>query len=484
MQGLAEFMLSIPSFYVSLYKNILSFIIKVHVVLTYRNCEIEMKGRIIYAVVYLLIALSSCSKDDHEVRPVPEDSEAVITVCLNTDDVMGVSLSNIHLFCFDQTDLLTGHYYYSSMQEFGGARIVLPVGNYTILAVLNVGTEFMPFASRNGLPDMDLVSVAEWIKTQADTYPDMLTGTLRHVATNGEERVYINLAPKDEGVNLTNVELLLTLPSSHLPDYSLVRSVSASALRGVAEICKRGTSERIAIQRAMLTKTGDKNIYRFDLSLWKGEYDISLWVDYTADDATDNHYITTTLNPIEILPPESYIANTDTRDAFAGRLALNMTEGRATCSVTLSRPLAKYRLVATDVLEYNELRKEKGWPLLDDLTVKITYDGFWPSAYSVTNAAPAGAKGGYGYVSALSEQSLTEASIGKDYVFVNGTESFVKLTISFYNSDGVIINQVRNLQVSFRIGYLTTVQGNFLTTGSGNGIHIDTEWSGEYEVIF
>ena len=28
----------------------------------------------------------------------------------------------------------------SSMQEFGGARIVLPVGNYTILAVLNVGT--------------------------------------------------------------------------------------------------------------------------------------------------------------------------------------------------------------------------------------------------------------------------------------------------------------------------------------------------------
>ena len=128
MQGLAEFMLSIPYFYVSLYKNILSFIIKVHVVLTYRNCEIEMKGRIIYAVVYLLIALSSCSKDDHEVRPVPEDSEAVITVCLNTDDVMGVSLSNIHLFCFDQTDLLTGHYYYSSMQEFGGARIVLPVG--------------------------------------------------------------------------------------------------------------------------------------------------------------------------------------------------------------------------------------------------------------------------------------------------------------------------------------------------------------------
>ena len=41
-----------------------------------------MKGRIIYAVIYLLIALSSCSKDDHEVRPIPEDSEAVITCLL------------------------------------------------------------------------------------------------------------------------------------------------------------------------------------------------------------------------------------------------------------------------------------------------------------------------------------------------------------------------------------------------------------------
>lgn len=85
-----------------------------------------MKVRIIYAIVYLLIALSSCSKDDHEVWSVPEDSEAVITVCLNTDDVMGVSLSNIHLFCFDYTDLLTGHYYYSSMQEFGWAVLCCP----------------------------------------------------------------------------------------------------------------------------------------------------------------------------------------------------------------------------------------------------------------------------------------------------------------------------------------------------------------------
>lgn len=457
-----------------------------HVFSTYRNYEIKkkMKGRTIYAIVCLLITLLSCNKDDHQMRPVPEDTEAVIMVRLNKDNVANAPLSNIHLFYFDQTDHLIRHYYYDSMQELVSAHIVLAVGNYTILAILNVGVEFMPPAARGNLPDTDLSSVTRWIKSQAETYPDMLTGTLRHTVKNGEQLVYIDLAPKDKGLEFTNVELLLTLPSPHLPDYSPARSIPTPALRGVAEIFKQGTSERMTIQRAMLAKTGDRNTYRFDLSLWKGKYDISLWVDYITDGETDFHYITTSLNPVEILPPESYIANTDTRDAFAGCLTLDMTDDHATGSVTLCRPLAKYRLVTTDVSEYNKLRPEKGWPALEDLVIKITYSGFWPSAYSVTNATPAGAKGGYGYVSALSEQSMTEATVGKDYVFVNGTESFVRVTVSFYDGDGKIINQVRNLQVNYRIGYLTTIQGNFLTSGAGGGINIDTEWSGEYEVEF
>lgn len=442
-----------------------------------------MKGWVIYIVLCIFIALYSCNKNDHEAEPAPGDTEAVITVSLNTDHVADVPLTNIHLFHFDQTDLLVGHNYYDSMQELDLAHIVLPAGNYTILAVLNVGAEFMPPTARSDLPDTNFTSVAEWIKTQVDAHPDMLTGTIRHTVKNGEQLVYIDLVPEDKGVKLTNVELFLTLPSPHLPDYPTARS-SVPALRGVAEIYKQSTPERITIQRTMLAATGDKDTYRFDLSLWKGDYDICLWVDYTTDAVTDNHYITTSLNPVKILPSESYMGNADTRDAFAGCFSFKMTDNYATENITLCRPLAKYRLVTTDVSEYNELRDEKEWPALEDMVIKVTYDGFWPNAYSVSNAAPAGAMGGYGYVSALSERSQTEATIGKDYVFVNGTESFVKVTVSFYDTDGEIVNQVRNLQVNYRIGYLTTVQGNFLTAGAGNGIHIDTEWSGEYEVNF
>lgn len=100
------------------------------------------------------------------------------------------------------------------------------------------------------------------------------------------------------------------------------------------------------------------------------------------------------------------------------------------------------------------------------------------------NASPAGAEVGYSYVSAWSEPGKTEATVGKDYVFVNGTESFVKVSITFRDNNGKIISSIRNLQIDYRIGYLTTVRGNFLTASTGGGIQIDTEWSGEYEIEF
>ena len=87
----------------------------------------------------------------------------------------------------------------------------------------------------------------------------------------------------------------------------------------------------------------------------------------------------------------------------------------------------------------NELRPKQGWAPLEDLNIEIVYEGFWPNAYSVPNASPAGAEVGYSYVSAWSEPGKTEATVGKDYVFVNGTESFVKVSITFRDNNGKII---------------------------------------------
>ncbi len=79
---------------------------------------------------------------------------------------------------------------------------------------------------------------------------------------------------------------------------------------------------------------------------------------------------------------------------------------------------------------------------------------------------------------------VTGTSLLGRVVFVNGTESFVKVSITFRDNNGKIISSIRNLQIDYRIGYLTTVRGNFLTASTGGGIQIDTEWSGEYEIEF
>lgn len=444
-----------------------------------------IKDKILYLVLCVLVIFSGCDKTLHGIPPdFSEDIEALVKISLNTEHVTGMPLNDIHLFWFNQAEQLIRHDYYGSMQELGMARIILPEGSYTILAVLNVGCDFTSPAIRAGLPAADISSVASWIKAQKDIYTDMLTGTLRHVLRNGVDLIYIDIEPGDKGVKATNVELLLTIPSPHLPDYLPTRTTGIPVLRGVAEIYRKGSSELLLTKRAMLIATGQEDIFRFDLSLGEGEYDMNLWVDYTTDAITDNHYITTDLNIVKTLPRESYVANTDTRDAFAQRITLNVTDESATAAVTMYRPLAKYRLVTTDVVKYNELRIKEGWPALEDLKIKISYDGFWPNAYSVPNAAPAGAEGGYSYVSSLSEQSDREATIGKDYVFVNGTESFVKLNITFCDNDNEAISSIRGVKVNYRTGCLTTVRGNFLTAATGGGIHIDTEWSGEYEVEF
>ncbi len=436
-------------------------------------------------ILSVLIVLSGCDKTPHGLpSDLPEDTGVVVSIGLNTEHVTGLPLTDIHLFWFDQTDRLIRHDFYNSMQELGLARVTLAEGSYTIIAVLNTGSDFTPPVSRSAQPDTDLAKFAIWIKTQTGIYPDMLTGTLRHVMENGIELVYIDLEPKDEGIKTTNVALSLIFPFPRLPDYAPTRATTVPTLRGVVEIYQKGTSERLFTRRAMLVATEQENCYHFDLSLGVGEYDMDIWVDYTTEASTDNHYITTDLNPVRVLPRESYRANTDTRDAFARHITLNVTGEYVTEVVTMYRPLAKYRLVTTDVAKYNELRPKQDWPPLEDLNIEIAYEGFWPNAYSVPNAAPAGAEGGYSYTSAWSEQSETEATAGKDYVFVNGTESFVRVNITFRDSNGKVVSSIGNVQVNYRIGCLTTVQGNFLTASTGGGIHIDTEWSGEYEVEF
>lgn len=446
-----------------------------------------MKNKIVIYVALLLgIALTGCDKEPHEVPTGKPTQEAVVTVTMKAEQIPDAPLNDVHIYWFDQTDQLARHDYYPSMEALARARTTLPVGSYTVMAVLNVGADFEIPAVGPTLPDIDLNAFSAYVKAQECNYADMLTGTVRHTVRNGVQLVYIDLESKSGGIKDASMELLITIPSANLPEFVSARA-TAPALRGVAYIFKKGSTEVFAVKRATLEATANEGVYKMGVSLFKGEYDVNLWVDYTTDATTDNHYITThdKGDVIRILDKAVYRANDDSRDAFSKRISLSVKEdGNAPQSVAMHRPLAKYKLVATDVEKYNQMRISKNLPELKDLRVFIGYEGFLPTAYSISEQKPADAEMGYYYNTILSTPTATTVDVAKDFVFVNGTESSVSVTILFKDAAGKIVSGVKGVKIAYRAGHLTTVSGDFLTSGLGSGVDIDTEWDDDIDVEF
>lgn len=447
-----------------------------------------MKNRLIYLLMIFATTLISCDKELHEIPTDKGTDEAVVTVSLKTEKTPNAPLKDVHLYWFDQTDKLYKQNYYSSMEDLARARIILPQGSYTIFAVLNVGADFNVMSSRSTLTAIDLNSFSKEVKEQEANYVNMLTGTLRNIIKSGSQLVYLDLHPQSTGIESERVKLQLKIPSTNLPQFAIkagTKGNSELALRGTAFIFKKGSTQLFAVKKSMLTPTETDGVYNMELSLFKGEYDVNLWCDYTDNETTDNHYITTGPDVITIQPQERYIGNTDSRDCFSKRFSLTVTEANtSSLSVEMNRPLAKFQLVTTDIEAYEKQRLQKNLPPLADLSIFIGYEGFLPSAYNITESKLANAKEGYFFYSTLSKVTTKDAMIAKDYVLVNGAESSVVVTILFKDATGKTISGVRGVRIAYRAGQLTTVSGDFLTAGLGSGVTINTEWSGDYNVEF
>lgn len=432
--------------------------------------------------------LTSCDKTAHEIpEEAPKDSPS-ITVGINTDAIGDTPLKDVHLYFFDASEMLSKHTYYPTMQSLALDRVLMESGYYTIFAILNTEESLVPTLTRaTEVPKISFAEFCQWVKTIDDgSYPDLSTGLVRYEVKEGVSQIIIDVKKGSEAVSFTNVTLNLTFPSPTLPDFVSTKSRAANdepRLRAVVEVYNKRTDARVLRKEEFVTATSTEGVYTTALQLNPGNYDVRLWADYTTDARTDNHYITTDTKNIKILGKDQYRANTDTRDAFTQALTLTIGNKDQSENVTLHRPLAKYRLVANDVAKYNALRAERKYPALEDLKISIAYEGFLPCAYNVNTQKPSDSDGGYGYASALSQQSDDAATVGKDFVLVNGEQSFVTVTILFKDANGKTISGINGVRIDYRAGQLTTVSGNFLTAGVG-GVQVDTDWSGDYEVEF
>ena len=447
----------------------------------------KCKLSLLLAALMLLLP-TSCDKDIHEGEyPLPEGQGAMIIGLESQAEVTDLIL---YLFGSDGTAVLCETY--DNPRELASGHIPVPAGSYTLVIVANgdpADTKVEPLPEQTTIPDL-----VEWLKAHAADFPYMLTASEQVEVTSGDiERLHLVLTDGTSGIHLTTLSLSLTVPGLDLPAYTATRASSDSKpLRCVAEVYQAGTSNRVhrRIQDCALQSDGT---FLAELSLMPGDYDLRLWADWNG-----GYYNADDLGKVLVLT-DSYVANgeTDKKDAYYAATSISVVSqssptGGVEGALSLERPFAKYRLIATDVeAYYNLIEKGEALPDIEDLQVRVTYEGFFPTGFNVATGKPNDALNTgihYSSVPTVAEgyDAKVNRQVGADFVLTNGEESFVTVTIQMVdtNTDEAVAT-VQHIKIPYKRGHLTTVTGHFLTAGkTPGGVQIDTEWGEDIVIEF
>ena len=122
--------------------------------------------------------------------------------------------------------------------------------------------------------------------------------------------------------------------------------------------------------------------------------------------------------------------------------------------------------------------------------MRVSYEGFFPTGFSVATGKPNDALTGIGYaadiVNAEGYDPDEARQVGSDFVLTNGEESFVTVTVQMIDrTTGETVSTVSGIKIPYRRGQLTTVSGAFLTAGrTSGGVDIDTDWGDDIVIEF
>lgn len=227
------------------------------------------------------------------------------------------------------------------------------------------------------------------------------------------------------------------------------------------------------------------------IELPAGDYSLMVWADFVKAGTTDNYFYAPD-NFAEIILLGNHKANTDMRDAFRGKSEFVLSRSTGEIVVHMSRPLAKFSFVSTDLQKFidkelearnrNASRGDEDSRSLDldDYKVMFYYNGFMPCAYNMFTYKPNDSKVGVNFESRITVTEKSEALLGFDYVFVNGTEATASIILALFDEDGKEIFTSNPIPVPIKSARHTIMRGEFLTTDTSGGIGINPDFDGEY----
>ena len=260
------------------------------------------------------------------------------------------------------------------------------------------------------------------------------------------------------------------------------------------------------VQEFVFTKDiADGYDHEVTLDVLPGNYNVMVWSDLveTGSDAHFHHVA----NFAEIMLQGEHKGNTDHRDAFRGTgnvsiVADVMESLPNTLDVAMQRPLAKFEFITNDVMDFidkeltrvaskaegNTTAPGNDAPTrtvnIEDYKVVFHYVGFMPHAYSMYTDKPVDSSTGVMFESSLKKLSDSEASMGFDYVFVNGKKSAVTVQIGIYDNEGTQVSLTEPIEVPLKRNHHTIMTGMFLMSEASGGVTIHPEFEGDHNLIF
>ncbi len=242
----------------------------------------------------------------------------------------------------------------------------------------------------------------------------------------------------------------------------------------------------------------------FLLELPTGDYSFRIWSDLVESTGMKKFY--DARNFLEIKLSGEHTGSTDYRDAFRGFNDITVksyTYQREpdTLKIEMKRPLAKFEFVTTDLKEFiekqvkdadvkNEYADSEAAASaaiknfnINDYHVEFYYNGYMPNSYNIFTDKPNDAALGVHFDSKIARFSDKEASLGFDYVFVNGSQSSVVVQLAIYSKEGERVSLTSPISVPLRRDRHSIMRGSFLMQNSQGNIAINPDFENDYNIF-
>ena len=280
-------------------------------------------------------------------------------------------------------------------------------------------------------------------------------------------------------------------------DYGKIRYV----IRAYPILDKQRSSQNYTKEFVIVKNLLDGYDHDVTLELPSGDYNMMVWSDLIESEG--DSYFHESANFSEIKLSGDHQGNTDYRDAFRGTGKISLIADIReklpdTLDITMERPLAKFEVITNDVKEFIEKETARAASKavqsgkedvptrvvnIQDYKVVFYYVGFMPNTSSMNTDKPVDSTTGVIFESTLTKLDDSEATMGFDYLFVNGKESAVTIQIGLYDKEDTQLSLTDPIAIPIKRNHHTILRGMFLMSEASGGVSISPDYEGDHNLI-